>query len=210
MSQSTSALEQEQELKVKKYYRFHAGIYDETRWSFLFGRRQLIQYLPDLPANPRILEVGCGTGKNIELLEYLFPDARIYGIDLSQAMLNKARKKVDSTQVTLINVPYGKSNLNLQPFDVILFSYSLSMLGDDIDSVLQQACEDLKPNGSIAAVDFHQTPFHWFQSWMKHNHVAMDGRLPALLQKYFRADRCTIEKAYLGLWQFFYFIGKPK
>lgn len=208
MKQKSSAFEQQ--LKLKKYYNFHARFYDQTRWSFLFGRRQLIQNLPDLPPHPRILEVGCGTGKNIELLEYLFPDARIFGVDLSESMLDKARKKFDNRQVSLIRKAYGKSALELEPFDIILFSYSLSMLGDDIDAALQQACKDLKPGGFIAAVDFHQTPFRWFQSWMSRNHVAMDGRLPALLRKYFRADQCTIEKAYLGFWQYFHFMGTSK
>lgn len=208
MSSKASIFKQEQ--KVENYYRYHAGIYDATRWSFLFGRQQILQDLPDLPASPRILEVGCGTGKNIQLLEYLFPDSMIYGIDLSKAMLKKARKKVDSRQVTLINQPYGTKDLEVEPFDLILFSYSLSMVGDDIDQILQQVYEDLKPKGVIAVVDFYDTPFRWFQTWMKNNHVAINGRLMVLLKKYFSESNSSTHKAYLGLWQYFTFLGKRK
>ncbi|MDZ7659193.1 class I SAM-dependent methyltransferase [Fodinibius sp.] len=50
---------------VAQYYQLHAPIYDATRWSFLFGRTKLIKQIPALPANAQILEVGCGTGKNL-------------------------------------------------------------------------------------------------------------------------------------------------
>lgn len=208
MKSETNILKQER--KVENYYRYHARIYDATRWSFLFGRQGILEELPDLPTAPRILEVGCGTGKNIQLLEYLFPDARIYGIDLSKAMLKKARKKVDPQQVRLINRPYGTEDLELEPFDLILFSYSLSMVGDEIDQILQRVYEDLKPKGLIAVLDFHTTPFRWFQAWMKNNHVAVDGHLLALLKKYFSERKSTTHKAYLGLWQYFTFLGKRK
>ena len=55
--------------KMRAYYRFHAGIYDATRWSFLFGRKTLLYNLPvrtDIPQS--LLEVGCGTGHNLRLL----------------------------------------------------------------------------------------------------------------------------------------------
>lgn len=196
--------------EVVRYYRFHSRIYDATRWSFLFGRKEMLMNLPNLPANPRILEVGCGTGKNIQLMEFLFPDAQIYGVDLSQAMLDKAGKKLDNQQVTLINRPYGTGELKLEPFDLILCSYSLSMFGDDIDHILQKVYEDLKPNGYVAVLDFHTTPFPWFRSWMKKNHVSINGRLLIMLQKFFYTGRSETYKAYLGLWKYFSFLGKRK
>lgn len=60
------------------YYRWHARIYDLTRWAFLFGRSQLIHKAAYRVVQPaRILEVGCGTGRNLVALAQRFPAARI-------------------------------------------------------------------------------------------------------------------------------------
>lgn len=195
--------------KLQKYYKYHSKIYDATRWIFLFGRQKLISELPVLPNRPRILEIGCGTGKNIQFLEYLYPDADIVGIDLSEDMLRKARlKSEDSKQVNLIQCRYGTDDLDLKAFDLILLSYSLTMIGGQIDNILQQVHEDLKPNGFIAAVDFHNTPFNWFRRWMAANHVIINGTLLPLLLKFFAEETYSVQKAYFGFWKYFTFLGK--
>lgn len=196
-------------IKLQRYYKFHSGIYDATRWSFLFGRQKLLWELPELPPRPRILEIGCGTGKNIQILEYLYPDATIVGIDLSEDMLKKARLKSEcSKRVSLINCRYGADKQDLEAFDLVLLSYSLTMIGDQIEKILQQIHEDLKPTGFIAAVDFHNTPFNWFRRWMAANHVEINGTLLSLLLKYFEEEKYSIQKAYLGFWKYFTFLGK--
>jgi len=194
---------------LARYYKLHSAIYDATRWSFLFGRKALIDNLPVIPPHPDILEVGCGTGQNLRLLEYMFPDARIFGIDLSTEMLNRARNKIKSSdQISLIQKQYGKELLNLPEFDLILFSYTLTMTRESPEDLLQQIYQDLKPGGYIAVVDFHTTPFKWFRRWMKFNHAHLQGHLYPLLQKYFRPQYSNVRKAYLGLWSYFLFIGK--
>ena len=64
--------------------------------------------------NCHILDLGCGTG--LELQEYysLNPSARITGIDLSQGMLSALKKKFADKDITLIcgsyfDVPFGMS-----------------------------------------------------------------------------------------------------
>ncbi|MDZ7715056.1 MAG: methyltransferase domain-containing protein [Balneolaceae bacterium] len=200
---------QSRDNKLENYYRLHSRIYDATRWSFLFGREELLNKLPDLPPQPNILEVGCGTGKNIQFLEYLFPDAHIYGMDLSLDMLAKAQQKVsDADQVTLIHAEYGDQGPELPDFDLILMSYSLTMTGDASEHIFQHIYEDLKPGGYVAVVDFNTSPFKWFRKWMSMNHVNLDGHLHPLLQKYYRPVNNEIKTAYLGLWTYFLFVGQ--
>jgi S-adenosylmethionine-diacylgycerolhomoserine-N-methlytransferase len=80
------------ETAVEKYYRFHSRIYDATRWSFLFGRTAIIKkFAGTAPRN--ILEVGCGTGRNLVELARRFPQAQVTGVDLSATMLDLARRK---------------------------------------------------------------------------------------------------------------------
>lgn len=197
--------------KLKQYYRFHAHIYDATRWSFLFGREQILDMLPELPSQPRIMEIGCGTGKNIERLEYHFPDAHILGIDLSRDMLNIARNKLqNSERVSFKQMEYGSHTVSDRPFDLVLLSYSLTMIDKQAEEVLAQISRDLKPKGHIAVVDFNTSPFSWFRQWMKVNHVDLSGHILPLLQKYFYPVETQVNSAYLGLWSYFQFVGRQR
>lgn len=195
--------------EVEHYYQLHAPIYDLTRWSFLFGRESLLDIIPDLPSQPTILEIGCGTGKNIQRMEYHFPDAKIIGLDLSPEMLDKADQRLQrSKQVELKLERYNADSFDYNSFDLILLSYSLTMFGDQTDMIFNPILEDLKPNGYIAVVDFNTSPFNWFRRWMEFNHVNFSGHLLPLLRKYFHPADIKIKKAYLGLWTYFQFVGK--
>jgi len=195
--------------KVEKYYRFHSRIYDVTRWSFLFGREQILDLIPDLPTHPRVMEVGCGTGKNIQRLQYHLPDAHILGIDLSEDMLSRAAQKVEgSSHVAFRQCEYGSESSKTEPCDLILLSYSLTMMGENIEEIMQQLSRDLKPGGYVAVVDFNTSPLSWFRQWMHVNHVDLTGRLLPLLKKFFMPVHTEIKPAYLGLWSYFLFIGR--
>ena len=76
---------------LTRYYRWHARLYDATRWSFLFGRTALIRAIAADSQPRRILEIGCGTGSNLLYLHRQFPDAAITGLDLSADMLPEFR-----------------------------------------------------------------------------------------------------------------------
>src|SRR4051812_29192202 len=79
---------------IEGYYRLHAQIYDATRWSFLFGRNAILTRARGAQPRPtRILEVGCGTGRNLRQLARLFPRAQLTGVDLSAAMLAIAQRQ---------------------------------------------------------------------------------------------------------------------
>ena len=199
------------ESKLKRYYRFHSHIYDATRWSFLFGREQIPDMLPELPSQPRIMEIGCGTGENIQRLEYHLPDAHILGVDLSRHMLEIARKKLNDTdRVSFKQTEYGSQAVSEGPFDLILLSYSLTMIDNEAEEVLTQISQDLKPKGHVAVVDFHTSPFRWFRRWMGVNHVDLRGHILPLLEKYFHPAETEVHNAYLGLWSYFQFVGRKK
>lgn len=59
--------------QLERYYRFHATIYDATRWLFLFGREGIIREIrARLPEDGEIVEIGCGTGRNLARLATVF------------------------------------------------------------------------------------------------------------------------------------------
>ena len=74
---------------MNRTYRHQRHIYDLTRKYFLLGRDRLIAGLDAYPG-ARVLEIGCGTGRNLIAAARRFPDARLFGVDISTEMLNSA------------------------------------------------------------------------------------------------------------------------
>lgn len=201
--------------QLQRYYRFHARIYGATRWTFLFGRKEILANLNLSTLNRlNLLEVGCGSGHNLELLAKRHPNMRLNGIDVSSEMLEIAQKNTGrhASQVSLYQHIYGKEKMpeGLEPPDIILFSYCLSMINPGWEAALETAAKQLKTGGRIAVVDFHESGFNWFARWMGYNHVRMDGHLIPELDKHFEKTRMLTQSAYGGLWRYFLYIGKRK
>ena len=74
-------------------YRHQRFIYDITRKYYLLGRDRMIEGL-DVPPGGSVLEVACGTGRNLIAVARRFPEARLYGFDISTEMLATARASV--------------------------------------------------------------------------------------------------------------------
>src|SRR5260370_35654674 len=75
--------------RMNRMYRRQRHIYDGTRRYYLLGRDQLISGLrPEAGAN--VLEIGCGTGRNLVHAARRYPHARFFGIDVSTEMLTSA------------------------------------------------------------------------------------------------------------------------
>ena len=201
---------------LERYYRFHAHIYDATRWSFLFGRNKIIQLTKNIIQPKHILEVGCGTGKNIVSLTKAFPKASLTGIDLSTDMLAVAEKKLrdvkNSIQLTekKYETPLKGANGQTEKYDLILFSYALSMFNPGWERAIYSAREQLSEKGCIAVVDFHTSPSKNFRRWMQVNHVHMEGHLLPVLESQFTPIVNQTNKAYSGVWKYLFFVGQKK
>ncbi len=208
----THTSKEQQAEAMKAYYKLHAKIYDLTRWSFLFGRKKIIRMLADInPSARRILEVGCGTGYNLKRLGNQFPLTQVIGMDVSQKMLQKARKNttVFEDRIQLIEQAYtfGDMKFNAK-MDMILFSYALTMINPQWEELIAQTAYDLKPGGLIAVVDFYDSRHQWFKNHMGNNHVRMDGHLNPVLKRHFQTEHEQVRKAYGGVWQYFIYIGR--
>ena len=194
---------------LERYYRRHAALYDLTRWSFLRGREALVRWAAEHSTPSRILEVGCGTGKNLAHLGRLFPQARLWGLDLSADMLAKADKKLRNLaeRFTLIQAPYDRPVGEEPFFDLVVFSYSLSMFNPGWEEALAAAGRDLAPGGVLAAVDFHDSNSPLLKHWLALHHVRADGHLLPGLKSRFPRHRATLRPAFAGMWSYFLFLG---
>lgn len=147
--------------KMDKMYRYQRYFYDFTRKYYLLGRDKLIEKL-DVKDDEKILEIGCGTARNLMILARRFPNANFYGLDASEAMLKTARKKITAknlSNITLKNVladdfNYQKNFGLTEPFDTIYFSYSITMI-PTWKHAIANALENLKRGRSLYIVDFY-------------------------------------------------------
>lgn len=211
MSELSEAFLEKQEGKMNRYYAFHAKIYDLTRWTFLFGRKELVDSLPFEPHQSfRLLEVGCGTGYNLLKIRQQYPYSILTGLDISQNMLDKAKEKLgkDADHINLVHAPYHSELGWEEPFDVIMFSYSLSMINPYWKDLIDVAYGDLAQGGIIAVSDFHNSRVKGFKQWMGVNHVRMDGHLLEYLEEQFYTSLKKVTPAYGNLWQYMMFLGR--
>lgn len=200
---------QSQSQLIQKYYQFQSSIYDLTRWSFLFGRKKVFTLLPQNFSPKEIIEIGCGTGKNLITLAEKFPHAHIIGVDISQDMLEIAKKKTAHLpNISLSKKPYCSGIPTPNAPDLILFSYMLTMVNSQYAQFILQAFKDLRKGGKIAIIDFHSSRNTWFKKHMKNHHVRMEGHMDELLHKMFQPIHFKKHNAYGGIWKYFFFIGE--
>jgi S-adenosylmethionine-diacylgycerolhomoserine-N-methlytransferase len=143
-------------------YRRQRHIYDLTRKYFLLGRDRLIDGL-DAGPGTAVLELGCGTGRNIVLAARRHRQARFFGLDISAEMLASAEAAIGrealGDRVALARgdaTAFDPLALFGRPrFDRIFISYALSMI-PDWERAIAAALAALEPAGSLHIVDFGQ------------------------------------------------------
>ncbi|KAB2875016.1 MAG: class I SAM-dependent methyltransferase, partial [Pseudorhodoplanes sp.] len=78
---------------MDRIYRHQRHIYDVTRRFFLLGRDAALRELQP-PRPGAVLEIGCGTGRNLIAAARRYPQALFCGIDISNEMLKSCRRSV--------------------------------------------------------------------------------------------------------------------
>ena len=169
-------------------YRHQRRIYDLTRAWFLLGRDHLIADL-DVPAGGRVLEIACGTGRNLDHIARSYPGCELYGLDISEQMLASARAKL-GTRAALVQGDAcefdAQRSFGVTQFDRIVLSYSLSMI-PDWRAALVEAMRHLAPGGHLHIVDFgtqNRLPSFASQTlnaWLARFHVTPRRDLQAAL-----------------------------
>ncbi|MBQ1500729.1 MAG: class I SAM-dependent methyltransferase [Sphingomonas sp.] len=143
-------------------YALHRHFYDFTRKFYLLGRDALIRGL-NPPKGGTVLEVGCGTARNLIVAAKRFPQARFYGFDISEAMLETARASVEKNglaeRITLAQADAGAFDVQrlfgVERLDRVFMSYTLSMIPPWVEAI-ELGARALAPGGSLHIVDFGQ------------------------------------------------------
>ena len=147
--------------EMDRMYRWTRYIYDITRKYYLLGRDRLLRDM-ELRPGDRVLEIGCGTARNLIRLAKQRPDIHCYGLDVSTEMLATAAAKVKGhgleSHITLRHCFAEqldhKASFGLDaPFDAAFFSYSLSMI-PTWPQAIDAALANVKCGSAFYVVDF--------------------------------------------------------
>jgi S-adenosylmethionine-diacylgycerolhomoserine-N-methlytransferase len=146
--------------RMNRMYHRQRHVYDGTRRYYLLGRDQLISGLQP-GAGENVLEIGCGTGRNLVLAAQLYPGARFFGVDVSTEMLTSAITAISRAGLTdRVRVVHGDGTrfdsrmlFGIPRFDHVMISYSLSMIPDWL-RVLEGAANRIRTGGRLHVVDF--------------------------------------------------------
>jgi S-adenosylmethionine-diacylgycerolhomoserine-N-methlytransferase len=191
-------------------YRGQRHIYDLTRKYYLFGRDTMIGELGCQPGDS-VLEIGCGTGRNLSRIAGKWPGVRLHGLDISREMLKSASRQLGKGAVLVEGDAAEFSTHSLfrcGGFDRVVLSFALSMI-PDWEMSLTRAIAAVGPKGSLHVVDFGdlrgvpQPLRAGLRRWLRHFHVTPRAALAERAQYY--AGRlgmaCKVRRGPLGYFQ---------
>jgi S-adenosylmethionine-diacylgycerolhomoserine-N-methlytransferase len=196
---------------MNRVYRRQRYVYDFTRKYYLLGRDRLIIRLDAHPGDT-VLEIGCGTGRNLILAAQRYPNARCYGVDVSTEMLTSAIEAIGqaglSSRIRVAHADATSFNADVlfgaAQFDRVFISYSLSMI-PQWHAVVDRAMARLAAGGELHIVDFGSQsglPL-WFRDalrrWLALFHVTPRDGLANVLAAQARTlgAALTVERPFL-------------
>ncbi len=111
-----------------------------------------MQMLDNYPFE-RVIELGCGTGKNT--LWLMEKASQIVGIDFSEGMLAKAKAKIQSEQVEFHQADISQAWPVADNWaDLITCSLTLEHI-EDLNPIFQQAAQKLQQGGHFFVCELH-------------------------------------------------------
>jgi ubiquinone/menaquinone biosynthesis C-methylase UbiE len=158
----TSAWVDFDQSEISQRYDRLAGLIPFFEWLLFLPRGLRGRAVDHLALRPgdRILEVGCGTGRNFPYLyEAVGRSGYIYGVDLSNGMLCKANMLCEQHGWNNISLTQGDAaDFNApEQLDGVLFSLSYNTMAHHM-KVLRQAWKQLRPGGRLAIMDAKLPP----------------------------------------------------
>jgi demethylmenaquinone methyltransferase/2-methoxy-6-polyprenyl-1,4-benzoquinol methylase len=150
---------------IKRLYRERAGNYDfSANLYYLIGfrdasyRKLAISKLGIKEGNTAV-EIGCGTGLNFEYaLDYIGKTGKLIGIDLTDAMLEKAKDRVlknNWENIELVNIDAAKYEFP-QNINAVYSSFVLNMV-PEYEEIINNAYQALTSDGKLVILDLKQS-----------------------------------------------------
>lgn len=106
------------------------------------SRKELYELLGDSLNGKRLLDVGCGFGKDIPY--YIRNGATVFGVDISREMIKIAKQKIVGADLSVQN--YSKTDYKSEYFDTIVSRYALQY-SRNLKKTFQEIYRILRPGG---------------------------------------------------------------
>ena len=147
-------------LLMDRMYRGQRHIYDLSRKYYLIGRDETIARLRP-GRGESVLEIGCGTGRNLIKAARAYPQAEFCGLDVSRAMLDTAAASIAraglASRIRIAAADATAFDPQIlfcrERFDRVMISYALSMI-PPWRAALARALDVVAERGSLHVVDF--------------------------------------------------------
>ena len=173
---------------MDQVYRRQRLVYDATRKYYLLGRDYAVKQLKP-GEGAHVLEIACGTGRNLDQIDARYPGRHLYGMDISSEMLISAEAKLGTRAKLALGDACDfdpETMFGQAKFDRIVMSYCISMIPAWQDAVTE-AVHHLAPGGELHIVDFgdqSRMP-RWFdrslRNWLGKFHVTPRNTLSQVL-----------------------------
>jgi ubiquinone/menaquinone biosynthesis C-methylase UbiE len=142
---------------VRQRYNRLARFFVFFEWLFLLPpgiRKRAVSRL-ELKPGDHVLEVGCGTGRNLApLVQAVGLEGQVYGVDLSEGMLAEARKlraRAGWRNVKLIRSDAASYSVPVA-VDGVIFSLSYAVIPHHREALIH-AWNQLRPGGYLVIMD---------------------------------------------------------
>lgn len=142
--------------KIQELFNHIAPHYDQNNdiislFMHRFIKMNVVETLPELPSNAKILDLCTGTGDIAALLKKRFPNADIIGADFSDEMLKVARRK--HKKLNFVNANCMELPFENESFDLVTISFGLRNT-PNYDKVMNEISRVLKSGGIFVHLDF--------------------------------------------------------
>jgi SAM-dependent methyltransferase len=120
------------------------------------GYRKLAELIPVNTA--KILDLGCGTGLELDEIFKRLNHVLIVGIDLTQKMLDELKQKYAARDIRLICSNYFDIDLGENTFDTVISCQTMHHFSrDEKVGLYRKTCQALKPQGLYIELDYMVT-----------------------------------------------------
>ena len=142
--------------KVADYYDRDAETFEERYWKNIVLQRIRQSFREEVKAHSfsDLLEIGCGPGLDTSHFGSIYPNRKVYGIDIAPAMVASASKKVQDLGLENVRVVVGTSETLQTLFPEVRFDHIYVFFGalntvSDLRHVAGILKKSLKPNGTM-------------------------------------------------------------
>lgn len=143
--------------KMSDFFTARVGGYDNHMINNVSGCKEaylkMAELLPETVVD--LLDLGCGTGLELDEIYKTHPNIKVTGIDLTKAMLDMLKQKHPDKDITLINASYFDSDFGIERYDAIISFQTMHHFPHDKKVELySRVYSALKPGGKYIECDY--------------------------------------------------------